>query len=71
VGRSPPCIATGTRRLRLDDYALISNIKLIDLMWGLSSIVLYYVNQKGTKTGEFMKFDLDGKVIRVVVNYSG
>lgn len=40
-------------------------------MWGLSSIVLYYVNQKSTKTGEFMEFDFDGKVIRVVANYSG
>jgi ketosteroid isomerase-like protein len=45
--------------------------ELVDVMWGLSSIVLYYVNQKGTKTGEFMEFDASGKVIRVVANYSG
>lgn len=45
--------------------------ELIDVLWGLSSIVLYYVNQKGTKTGEFMEFDASGKVIRVVANYSG
>jgi hypothetical protein len=45
--------------------------ELVDVMWGLSSVVLYYVNQKGTKTGEFMEFDSDGKVIRVVANYSG
>lgn len=32
--------------------------------------VLYYVNQKGTKSGEFMEFDASGKVIRVVANYS-
>lgn len=44
---------------------------LIDVMWGLSSIVLYYVNQKGTKTGEFMEIDSNGKVARVVANYSG
>jgi ketosteroid isomerase-like protein len=43
---------------------------LIDMMWGLSSIVLYYVNQKGTKTGEFMEIDSNGMVIRVVANYS-
>ena len=45
--------------------------ELIDVMWGLSSVVLYYANQKGTKTGEFMEFGSDGKVLRVVANYSG
>ncbi|MCL4470714.1 MAG: nuclear transport factor 2 family protein [Gammaproteobacteria bacterium] len=44
---------------------------LLDVMWGLSSVVLYYVNQKGTKTGEFMEIDSKDKVIRVVANYSG
>ena len=44
--------------------------ELLDLMWGLSSVVLYYVNQNGTKTGEFMEVNTDGKVIRVVANYS-
>jgi ketosteroid isomerase-like protein len=44
--------------------------ELIDVMWGISSIVLYYVNQKGTKTGEFMELDADAKVTRVVANYS-
>jgi hypothetical protein len=39
-------------------------------MWGLNSMVLYYINQNGTKTGEFMEFDANGKVIRVVANYS-
>ena len=47
------------------------NFELVDVMWGLSSLVLYYVNQKGTKTGEFMELDGNGKVIRVVANYSG
>jgi hypothetical protein len=42
--------------------------ELLDVLSGLSSVVLYYVNQKGTKTAEFMEFD-DGKVIRVVANY--
>lgn len=45
--------------------------ELIETMWGLSSIVLYYVNQKGTKSGEFMEFNDAGKVIKVVANYSG
>jgi hypothetical protein len=44
---------------------------LIETMWGLSSVVLYYVNHKGTKTGEFMEIDSRGEVIRVVANYSG
>jgi hypothetical protein len=45
--------------------------ELLDVMWGLSSVVLYYVNQKGTKTGEFMELDANSKVVRVVANYSG
>jgi hypothetical protein len=43
--------------------------ELVDVLWGLSSVVLYYVNQKGTKTGEFMEFNAGGEVIRVVANY--
>jgi predicted ester cyclase len=43
---------------------------LLDVLKGLSSVVLYYQNQKGTKTAEFMEFDADGKVVRVVANYS-
>lgn len=45
--------------------------ELVDVLWGLSSVVLYYVNQRGTMTGEFMEFDSNNKVIRVVANYSG
>ena len=26
--------------------------ELLDVMWGVSSVVLYYINQKGTKTGD-------------------
>ncbi len=44
--------------------------RLIDVLAGVSSVVLYYVNQKGTKTGEFMELDGDGNVTRVVANYS-
>ena len=43
----------------------------IDVMFGVRSVVLCYVNQKGTKTAEFMELDARGKVTRVVANYSG
>ena len=43
---------------------------LFDVMWGISSVVLCYVNQKGTKSAEFMELDAGGRVIRVVANYS-
>lgn len=43
--------------------------ELLDVMCGLSTIVLYYVNHKRTTTGEFMEFDANRKVIRVVANY--
>ncbi|HYX68675.1 MAG TPA: nuclear transport factor 2 family protein [Terriglobales bacterium] len=46
------------------------SFELLDVMWGVSSVVLYYVNQRGTKTGEFMEFDAQQKVIRVVANYT-
>lgn len=44
--------------------------ELLDVMWGLSSVVLYYKNQNGTTTGEFMDLDPNLKVTRVVANYS-
>jgi hypothetical protein len=44
--------------------------ELKDVMWGLSSVVLCYANQVGRKTGEFMEIDGNGKVVRVVANYS-
>jgi steroid delta-isomerase-like uncharacterized protein len=43
--------------------------ELVDVMSGLSSVVLYYTNQLGKKTGEFMEIDGEGKVVRVVANY--
>jgi hypothetical protein len=44
--------------------------ELRDVMWGLHSVVLYYVNQRGTKTGEFMEVDAAGRIVRVVASYS-
>jgi len=45
-------------------------LELHDVLFGLSSIVLYYTNHKGTKTAEFMELDSNRKVTRVVANYS-
>jgi predicted ester cyclase len=43
---------------------------LEDVLSGVNSVVLYYTNQKGTRTGEFMEFSEIGKVARVVAHYS-
>jgi ketosteroid isomerase-like protein len=43
---------------------------LKDVLAGLNSLVLYYTNQKGTRTGEFMDLGAGGKVTRVVAHYS-
>lgn len=44
--------------------------ELIEVMWGINSVVVHYKNQKGTKVGEFMELNPTGKVIKVVVNYN-
>jgi ketosteroid isomerase-like protein len=44
--------------------------ELIDVMWGLFSVVFYYINQKGSKTGEFMEVDSTGKITKVIANYN-
>ena len=44
--------------------------ELLDVMQGLKSIVLCYINQKGTKTAEFMEFGENEKIVRVAANYS-
>jgi predicted ester cyclase len=46
------------------------HFRLEDVLWGINSIVLYYTNQKGTRTGEFMELSASGKVVRVVANYN-
>ena len=43
---------------------------LEDVLWGLNSVVLYYANQKGTRTAEFMELSTNGKIARVVANYN-
>src|ERR1700689_2228160 len=44
--------------------------QLVDVLCGANSVVLYYTNQKGTRTAEFMELSSTGKVARVVANYS-
>lgn len=46
------------------------HFQLQDVLWGLNSVVIYYRNQKGTRTAEFMELGASGKVARVVANYS-
>src|ERR1035441_2160638 len=38
--------------------------QLENVLWGLNSLVLYYINQKGTRTAEFMELSATGKVVR-------
>lgn len=47
------------------------HFELLDVMCGLSTIVVCYKNQKGTRTAEFMEFGKNGQIIRVVAHYSG
>lgn len=46
------------------------HFQLQDVLCGVSSVVLYYTNQRGTHTAEFMELSPSGKVTRVVANYS-
>jgi hypothetical protein len=46
------------------------HFRLEDVLWGVNSVVLYYTNQKGTRTAEFMELSTSGKVVRVVANYN-
>ena len=43
---------------------------LEDVLWGTNSVVLYYTNQTGKRTAEFMELSVNGKVARVVANYN-
>ena len=44
--------------------------ELEDVLWGMNSVVLYYKNQKGTRSAEFMEMSASGKVLRVIAHYS-
>ena len=45
------------------------HFQLADVLCGVNSVVLYYTNQKGTRTAEFMELSAMGKATRVVANY--
>lgn len=53
----------------LDAYPELQ-FRLEDVLWGLNSMVLYYTNQKGTRTAEFMELSAVRKVTRIVANYN-
>ena len=44
--------------------------QLTDVLWGLNSVVLYYKNQNGTHTAEFLELSAAGKIARVTAHYS-
>jgi predicted ester cyclase len=46
------------------------SFRLEDVLWGLNSVVLYYTNQRGTNTAEFMELGAGGKVARVIAHYN-
>jgi predicted ester cyclase len=52
----------------LEAYPDLS-FRLDEVFCGMSSLVLLYANQKGTRTAEFMEISVSGKVSRVVANY--
>lgn len=56
-------------RRGLDAYPEL-HFQLEDVLWGINSVVLYYRNQKGTRTAEFMALSPAGKVARVVAHYN-
>ena len=42
---------------------------LIDVVWGVQSIIFYYSNQDHVKVGEFVEVNDLRKIYRVVANY--
>jgi hypothetical protein len=44
--------------------------ELLEVLCGLSSVVLYYRNQVGSRTAEYMELDGNQKIVRVVANYT-
>jgi hypothetical protein len=44
---------------------------LIDVLWGIETIVIYYANNvRGNKTVEVMLLSAEGKILRVWANYN-
>lgn len=53
----------------LEAYPLLQ-FHLDDVLWGLNSVVLYYKNQQGTHTAEFLELSAAEKIARVTAHYS-
>src|SRR2546430_789323 len=45
------------------------HFRLEDVLWGINSVVLYYTNQKGTRTAELMELSASGRAARGVADY--
>ncbi len=45
--------------------------ELENVLWGVRSVVLYYRNQRGTRTAEYMEIAANGNVSHVVASYDG
>ena len=43
---------------------------LVDVLWGIDTVVLYYTNQNGNRTAEFMELSAAGKVAKVIAHYN-
>lgn len=68
VVRGKPALREYFRR-GLEAYPEL-RFELIDVLWGMETIVLYYRNQvRGTKTAEVMELSAGGKIRRVWANY--
>jgi len=47
------------------------HFELIDVLWGIETIVVYYLNKvRGSKTAEVMLLNPGGKIYRVWANYN-
>jgi predicted ester cyclase len=46
------------------------HFQLENVLCGIQSVVLYYTNQRGTRTAEFMELSTHGKVACVIAHYS-
>jgi len=44
--------------------------EVVDVTCGVGSVVVYYANQNGAKVSEYMEFDAQGKVNKVIAHYS-
>jgi len=72
--KDPAGVVTGKDALR--NYFAVGlkanpnlRLEVVDVTCGVSTVVVYYANQNGTKVSEFMELSSDGKVTRVIAHY--